>query len=102
VLFALFYAATGIATAWYYRALIRQSARDVILQGVLPVGGAVALLYIAVKSVLGFSGSALWSMVGILLAGVLVLAVAVFRYRSPFFRLRPVAYVAEANPAVED
>jgi amino acid transporter len=92
VLFALFYAATGIATAWYYRALIRRSTRDGVLQGVLPVGGAAALLYIAIKSVLSFSGSALWSMIGVLLLGIVVMAIAVIRYRSPFFRLRPVAY----------
>jgi len=97
VLFALFYAVTGIATAWYYRALLRRSLRDVLLQGALPVAGAAVLLYIAGKSVAGFTGSALWSMIGIVGVGVLVMILAAVYYRSPFFRLRPVAYRPEAD-----
>lgn len=92
VLFALFYAFTGIATTWYYRALLRRSVGDVLLIGVLPFGGAAALLYIAVKSILGFTGPSLWSMVGIALLGIAVMAVAALVYRSPFFLLKRVAY----------
>lgn len=37
-----------------------------ILRGLLSVAGAAALLYIGAKSVAASSGSALWSMIGIL------------------------------------
>lgn len=97
VLFAIFYAFTGIATTWYYRALLRRSAGDVVLIGILPLGGAAALLYIAVKSILGFSGASLWSMVGIAVLGIAAMLIAAFVYRSPFFLLRRVAYRPEGG-----
>ena len=92
VLFALFYAATGIATTWFYRRLLTRSVKDAFLVGVLPIGGAAALLYIAVKSLLDFSGQALWSMVGIGIAGVLAMIFAAAYKRSQFFKLKPVKY----------
>jgi amino acid transporter len=92
VLFALFYSFTGVATTWYYRALVTRSAKDALLVGFLPIAGAAVLVYIAVKSLLGFSGSALWSMAGIAIAGVVVMIVAAAVYRSPFFLLRREAY----------
>jgi amino acid transporter len=100
VLFAIFYAFTGIATTWYYRALLRRKASDVFLIGVLPLGGAAALLYIAVKSILGFTGSSLWSLVGIAVLGIIAMLVAAFVYRSPFFMLRRVAYRPEDGDSV--
>jgi hypothetical protein len=92
VLFALFYSFTGVATTWYYRALMTRSAKDAVLVGFLPIAGAAVLVYIAVKSLLEFSGSALWSMAGIAIAGVVVMIVAAAVYRSPFFLLRREAY----------
>jgi amino acid transporter len=92
VLFALFYAATGIATTWFYRVLLRRSAKDALLVGALPLAGAGALLYIAAKSLLDFSGQALWSMAGIAIAGALALIFAAAVKRSSFFRLKPVRY----------
>ena len=92
VLFALFYAATGIATTWFYRRLLTRSVKDAFLVGVLPIGGAAALLYIAVKSLVDFSGQALWSMVGIAIAGVLAMIFAAAYKRSQFFKLKPVKY----------
>jgi hypothetical protein len=50
---------------------------------VLPVGGAAALLYIAVKSVIGFTGASLWSMVGIAHLGLALMTIAAVFYRSP-------------------
>jgi hypothetical protein len=92
VLFALFYAFTGIATTWYYRALLSRGVGNVLLIGVLPLGGAAALFYIAVKSIIGFTGASLWSMVGIAILGLAMMTVAAVVYRSPFFLLRRVAY----------
>lgn len=64
---------------------------------ILPLGGAAALLYIAVKSILGFSGASLWSMVGIAVLGIAAMLIAAFVYRSPFFLLRRVAYRPEGG-----
>lgn len=102
VLFALFYAFTGIATTWYYRALLRRGIGNVFLIGFLPLGGAAALFYIAVKSIVGFSGASLWSMVGIAVLGLALMAVAALVYRSPFFLLRRVAYHPDGDTASEE
>jgi amino acid transporter len=99
VLFALFYAFTGIATTWYYRALLSRGAGNVLLIGVLPLGGAAALFYIAVKSIIGFTGASLWSMVGIAILGLAMMTVAAVVYRSPFFLLRRVAYQPGSDTA---
>jgi len=87
VLFALFYAFTGFATSWYYRKLASKNLRNLIVIGALPSGGAVVLLWVAVKSVAQFSGPALWSLAGIGAAGVLMMLVAALVWRAPFFRL---------------
>ena len=75
----------------------RPEAGGVVLIGILPLGGAAALLYIAVKSILGFSGASLWSMVGIAVLGIAAMLIAAFVYRSPFFLLRRVAYRPEGG-----
>jgi amino acid transporter len=92
VLFALFYAFTGIATTWYYRKLLSRSLSDLLIVGILPAAGAIVLLWIAIVSIAGFTGAALWSMVGIGVLGVVFMAIGAFVYRAPFFRLKRVAY----------
>ena len=87
VLFALFYAITGLATVVFYRRMVTTSLSNMIILGVLPIGGAAVLLWIAGKSLAGFSGSALWSMVGIAVVGVIAMVVARTVYRAPFFSL---------------
>jgi amino acid transporter len=92
VLFALFYAFTGFATSWYYRKLASRSLGDLVTVGILPSLGALVLLWIAVKSLADFSGSALWSMVGIGAAGIAMMLVSAFVWRAPFFRIPRVQY----------
>jgi amino acid transporter len=87
VLFAAFYAATGLATAIYYRALARRGIGGLLSSVLLPVSGAAVLAWIVVRSIAGFDAMTLWSVVGATALGVLMLGIAVRRYRSPFFRL---------------
>jgi hypothetical protein len=44
LMIAFYYGLTGFACAWFYRRTMRNSTRDVIMQGVLPVIGGVILL----------------------------------------------------------
>lgn len=96
LLFTIFYVFTGIATTWYYRRLARRSLRDLIMVGVFPLGGAAALIWIFVKSIVTYSGAPLWSFIGIWVAGVLVMLWGALRTRSPFYRLRAEVF----DPAV--
>jgi amino acid transporter len=92
VLFALFYAATGIATAVFYRRLARRSFKDMVVTVALPLAGAAVLAWVAVRSALEFDVSALVSMLAVFVLGILMLLAAAFGYRSEFFRLRRETY----------
>ena len=58
LLFALFYAMTGIATAVYFRKLARRSAWSFVLVALFPIAAAAFLVYIIYRSVAGLGG---WS-----------------------------------------
>jgi amino acid transporter len=88
VLFATFYAATGLATAIFYRKLARRSVGDLVSTMLLPLAGAVVLAWVAFRSILEFDTNALISLVAVVVLGVAMLLVATLRYRSAFFRLR--------------
>lgn len=97
LLFTVFYLFTGVATTWYYRKLLTRSLADFVLVGVLPLGGAIMLAWIFLKSIGEFHGAALWSLIGIAVVGVLLMLASAFVTKSPFFSLRRVAY----DPAAE-
>ncbi|NGO80283.1 APC family permease [Streptomyces sp. YC504] len=44
LLIAVYYAVTGLACAWHFRRQLRDSPRDLLLKGVLPVTGALLML----------------------------------------------------------
>lgn len=48
---AFYYGLTGVACAWYYRKNLTRSARDLWMQGILPVTGAVILFFLGGWSV---------------------------------------------------
>lgn len=88
LLFAVFYAITGIATAWFYRRLARRSARDAFTIGFLPLAGAAVLLYIAARSVADLDSGARWGLLAMLAIGAVLLFIAVRVERAPFFRIK--------------
>jgi amino acid transporter len=95
LLIAFYYGLTGFACAWYFRADLRRSARDLVVKGILPVLGGLALtcaFALSIKSYLpADSGSSSFAGiggifligVGALLIGVLCLLVV--RWRLPAF-----------------
>lgn len=88
VLFALFYAATGLATAVFYRKLARRSFIDLLTTAVLPLAGSAVLAWVAVQSALEFDTSAQISVLVVFVLGLVMLLIAAFVYRSEFFQLR--------------
>lgn len=98
VLYAIFYAVTGIAAAWYYRRLLFQSAKNTIMLGVLPLAGAALLIWVAVKGTQTLTQgeqNALYVIAGL---GVAMMFVAAFVYRAPIFQAR--IETAETTEAV--
>lgn len=97
VLFAIFYAITGIATTWFYRRLVRRTATDAFTVGFLPIAGALVLLYIATRSIVDLDPGAQQALLGVLALGLVQLAIAARFQRAPFFTMKQEAFDPDAR-----
>jgi amino acid transporter len=87
LLFSIFYILTALAAIAYYRRRILSSAVDFVTVGLLPLGAAGFLGWIFVKSLGEAPWSQRWSLIGIVIAGLVVVFSARFILRSSFFQL---------------
>jgi amino acid transporter len=87
LLFAIFYILTALATIVYYRRRVLSSAWDFVFLGVLPLAAAAFLVWIFTKSVQNAPQAQVWSMVGIIALGLIMLLSARFILRSQFFQI---------------
>jgi amino acid transporter len=87
LLFASFYILTALATIVYYRRRVLGSVRDFLILGLLPLGAAGFLGWMLIKSVQTASAPEIWSLIGIVGAGLLLMLSARFILRSQFFRI---------------
>jgi len=123
LLFSIFYILTALAAIVYYRRRVFSSARDALILGTLPLGAAVRRVFsgardalilgilplgaagflgwILVKSLISAPAPQLWSLVGIVALGVILLFTARFVLRSPFFQIRRESDAGHA-PAGQD
>ena len=88
LLFAIFYVLTAIASMVYYRRRVVSGAWDAVTLGILPFASAVFLVWLVVKSLMGAPGPERWSMVGIVVAGLLLMLIARFGLNSWFFQVQ--------------
>jgi amino acid transporter len=88
LLFAIFYILTALATLVYYRRRLLTSVWDALTLGILPVGAAGFLAWIVVRSLQGAPATQVWSLIGVVVAGLVLMLVARFVLRSSFFRIR--------------
>ncbi len=95
-MFAVFYILTALAAVTYYRHRILANAwGDALLIGVLPLGGAAFLAWILSRYLQTAPAPQLWSLAGILGAGLVMMLTARFALRSPFFQIRRESAVRE-------
>ena len=87
-LYSLFYAITGLAAAWFYRRFIGRSVKDALILGLMPIGGAALLLWVAYKGVIGLSSTEALILGGVGVVGVMMLIVARTVYKSPIFQIK--------------
>lgn len=87
LLFAIFYILTALATITYYRRRVFTSLWDAVVLGLLPLAAAGFLIWMVVKSLIGAPAPQVWSLVGIVVAGLILMLVARFILRSSFFQL---------------
>ena len=88
LLFSAFYILTALATIAYYRRRVFARPGDLVSLGVLPLGAAGFLGWIIVKSMLQAPANQNWSILGIVVVGLVLMLVARFGLRSPFFGVR--------------
>src|ERR1022692_526892 len=88
LLFSVFYILTAVAAIVYYRRRVFRSAWDFLILGLLPLGAAGFLGWILVKSVLAAPSTQVWSLVGIVGMGLILLFCARFVLRSSFFSIQ--------------
>jgi amino acid transporter len=94
LLFTAFYILTALATMVYYRRRVFTSAWDALVLGILPLGAAAFLVWILAKSLQSAPASQIWSLVGIVASGLILMFVARYVLRSPFFQI-----ARESEPA---
>jgi amino acid transporter len=99
VLYSIFYATTGLAAAWYYRRLIFQSVKNAIMLGLLPLAGAGLLIWVTVKGTQALTHAERYSLLGVGIAGVIMMIVAARVYRAPIFKAE-VETAQEAAPTI--
>jgi amino acid transporter len=87
LLFASFYILTACATVVYYRRRVYTNVWDALILGILPVGAASFLGWIIFKSVQSAPASQIWSLVGVVVVGVVLMFGSRFVLRSPFFQI---------------
>ena len=86
LLFSIFYVLTAIASMVYYRRRVLSGVWDFLTLGLLPLGSAGFLTWLTVKSLMNAPAEERWSMVGIIVAGLILMLVARFGLRSWFFQ----------------
>lgn len=96
LLFLAYYGVVALACAWYYRRLLRKSARDLVLSGVLPVVGGVAMIAILVYGLATQPRAISLVAAGVLLVCLVVAAIAALMNKAkPYFSDPTLAHVVE-------
>jgi len=80
-----FYILTALAMTVFYRRSIFASPRNILTIGVLPLAAVAFLGWVLVRSFQVATSAQKWSMVAVIAVGVVLLLLARFVWRSPFF-----------------
>jgi amino acid transporter len=95
ILYATFYCVTAISAVVYYRRRIMSNWADAITVGILPIAAVVFLGWIAIKSILGAPAAQNYSLLGFVVIGIILIFVARFVLRSPFFKIKRESWTPE-------
>jgi amino acid transporter len=105
ILYALFYAATGVAMAVYYRRLATRSLGGLFELSIFPLASSLFLLYVVYRSVPGLGGwgsRSLEYLYGLMAIGIVLMLVARARRESDYFDLPIEAYDPDATARAAD
>jgi amino acid transporter len=88
ILYATFYCITALSAMVYYRRRVISSVTDFLTLGVLPLAAIVFLGWVAIKSIKGANAAQNYTLLGFLVVGVVLMIIARFGLKSPFFQIR--------------
>jgi len=88
ILYATFYCITALSAMVYYRRRVVSSVTDFLTLGVLPLASIVFLAWVAIKSIQGANAAQNYTLLGFLVVGVVLMIIARFGLKSPFFQIR--------------
>jgi amino acid transporter len=88
LLFAIFYVLTALAAIVYYRRRVFSNARDALVLGLLPLASAGFLVWMVEKSLSTAPAAENFSMLGIVVVGLVLMLVARFGLKSQFFQIQ--------------
>jgi amino acid transporter len=88
LLYAAFYVLTALAAVVYYWRRVFSNVLDGVILGVLPLAAAGFLAWIFIKSLQAAPSAQIWSLVGIIGVGVILMLIARLVLRPQFFHLR--------------
>jgi amino acid transporter len=97
ILYATFYCMTALAAIVYYRRRVMSSFRDALTLGILPLASVAFLGYVAVKSILSAPAAQNYSLLGFVVVGLILILVARFGLRSPFFQIKRESWTPESQ-----
>jgi amino acid transporter len=91
-----FYMLTALAMTTYYRRQIFSNIRRAITVGLLPLAAVVFLGWVLVKSIQTAPWAQKNSLIGLMVAGILLMLTARYLWNSRYFRLKRESQTAEA------
>jgi amino acid transporter len=87
LLYIAFYVLTALAAISYYRRRVISNARDALFVALLPLASSGFLVWVAVKVLQTAPASQVWSIIGVIALGLLLMLSARFIQRSSFFQI---------------
>jgi hypothetical protein len=80
----------------YYRGRVLSNWKDAVTIGILPLAAVVFLAWIAIKSILTAPAAQNYSLLGFVVAGAVLIVVARFVLKSPFFWIKHESWTPES------
>lgn len=96
ILYATFYCVTAISAVVYYRRRVMSNWKDAVTVGILPIAAVIFLAWIAIRSIFSAPAAQNYALLGFVVIGAILIVVARFVLRSPFFQTKRESWTPES------
>jgi amino acid transporter len=101
VMVCFYYGMTGLACAYYYRRVLRESSANLFMKGIWPVGSAIFLLILAFLQIPSLGWGVSLFTLGAIAIGCLPMFYYRLKYRSSFYSEPSELYLPPRSPILE-